>query len=88
MKKKDGYTKITIGNDDVEYDVAKANYERAVKDYQFYMDNNKHMPITKAWSDGAAVIKNVGKKFMDKFMNTSSPVLSEFAKSIKGLFSR
>jgi hypothetical protein len=88
VEKKDGYTKITIGNDDVEYDVAKANYERAIKDYQFYMDNNKRMPITKAWSDGAAVIKNVGNKFMNKFMNTSSPVLSELAKSVKGLFSR
>lgn len=48
-------------------EAVKLARQHAKQDYDFYMETHKKMSVREAWSDGASQIRNVGKKFMNKF---------------------
>lgn len=47
---------------------AKQNLDRANKEYSEYKDSKKIMPFTKAWSQGAQMLRDAGSSFINKLL--------------------
>lgn len=63
---------LTSARRDVEdsrlrYEATKLARQQALNEYNFYVETHKKMSVKEAWSDGAKMIRDTGKRFMNKF---------------------